>query len=102
MIAIYILMLVLFILQVADGYTTYRGLTLGLIELNPWISWFMNRFGLVDGLIVSKLLSSVLLIGGLWGLSQYTFLGALLAGGGLSLLYAWVVGNNVSLIENRD
>ena len=51
-------LLILFgFLQVADGYTTYKLLSNGGRELNPVMRWVMDKLGMVQGLVLMKLLT---------------------------------------------
>lgn len=49
-----ILLALLIILQYYDGLTTYRLLSRGGRELNPVVRWCIDRFGLLNGLILVK------------------------------------------------
>lgn len=44
-------------LILADGYTTYRILSKGGRELNPAMRWLMRRFGLVGGMVASRIVA---------------------------------------------
>lgn len=48
------LLLLFILLQVADGYTTVRGLKLGAREGNPILAWLFERFEPVLVLLVVK------------------------------------------------
>ena len=55
----YALLTVLLLLQYFDGLTTYRLLSGGGRELNPVVRFFLDRLGLLPGLLVVKGLVSV-------------------------------------------
>lgn len=53
------LLLLFILLQVADGYTTVRGLQLGAREGNPILAWLFERFEPVLVLLVVKTASII-------------------------------------------
>ena len=53
------LLLLFILLQVADGYTTVRGLKLGAREGNPILAWLFERFEPVLVLLVIKTASII-------------------------------------------
>ncbi|MGA1354979.1 MAG: DUF5658 family protein, partial [Candidatus Limnocylindrus sp.] len=53
------LLLLFILLQVADGYTTVRGLKLGAKEANPLLAWLFERFEPVGELVLVKLAAIV-------------------------------------------
>lgn len=53
------LLLLFILLQVADGYTTVRGLKLGAREGNPLLAWLFERFEPVLVLLVVKTASII-------------------------------------------
>jgi hypothetical protein len=53
------LLLLFILLQVADGYTTVRGLKLGAREGNPILAWLFERFEPVLVLLVVKAASII-------------------------------------------
>lgn len=53
------LLLLFILLQVADGYTTVRGLKLGAREGNPILAWLFERFEPVLVLLVVKTASII-------------------------------------------
>jgi hypothetical protein len=82
------LFLLFVLLQVADGYTTYRLLSAGGKELNPLLAYAFDRIGLVPGLVIYK---GVCVAGGGWlYLSQQWWIIA-----ALLMFYLWVVWHNV-------
>lgn len=86
---VYVLLALLVILQYYDGLTTYRLLSKGGRELNPVVRWFINRFGLRNGLLLVKGNIALLI---LWT----TLVGIMPMGmlAALCLLYIWVVYHN--------
>ena len=55
------LLLALTILQVFDGWTTYKIMRLGGRELNPVVRWIMEKIGAYEGLLVAKSFSIALI-----------------------------------------
>ena len=49
--------LLFILLQVADGWTTVTALKMNGRELNPWLNYLFRKFGVIQTLLVSKLLS---------------------------------------------
>jgi len=49
--------LLFILLQVADGWTTVTALNMNGRELNPWLNYLFRKFGVIQTLLVSKLLS---------------------------------------------
>ena len=85
----YVLLSLLIILQYYDGLTTYRLLSKGGRELNPVVRWFINQFGLRNGLLLVKGNIAVLI-------TWTTLVGIMPVGvlAALCLLYIWVVYHN--------
>lgn len=81
-----ILLILVTALQAADGYLTWRILRAGGRELNPIVRTFIERFGLVPGLVLSKLAMVALV-----GVYVRDQLPALIV---IAVLYAWVVRHN--------
>lgn len=73
----------------ADGYTTFRILRSGGTELNPVMRWFMRRFGLVLGILVSRLVA----IGAVTMLYMAGLQTLILA---VYVVYVFVVANNIN------
>lgn len=48
-------------LQLLDALTTIAFLKRGLPEANPFVSWLVQQFGLVDGLIADKIAALAIL-----------------------------------------
>lgn len=84
------LFIVLFVLvvalQAADGLLTWRVLRAGGRELNPAVRVLIDRFGIIPGLVLAKLV--VVVVVGLFLRDQLLILLAIAA------LYAWVVRHN--------
>ena len=81
-----IALLILFgALQIADGYTTYKILSAGGKELNPFMRLIMDKLGMVQGLVLMKLLA-VALVAAVFN-ETLTFW--------LCVLYIGIVGWNV-------
>lgn len=59
-------LLILFLLQIADIWSTYKILNRGGREMNKLVKWFMRRFGTLRGLIISKMAIAVPGIAVLW------------------------------------
>ena len=51
------------VLQSLDVLTTLMGLKMGAVESSTFIGGVMARFGAVSGLLVSKLIASLILVG---------------------------------------
>lgn len=85
----YLLLSLLLLLQYYDGLTTYRVLQRGGRELNPLVRWCINKFGLLNGLLLVK--------GNLAVLITWTTLVGLMPVwvlAGLCVFYIWVVYHN--------
>ena len=50
------------LLNVVDGLTTYRILSAGGQEMNPIMDWFIQIFGILDGLVLGKIVFLIPLI----------------------------------------
>ena len=93
------LVAILGLLQIGDIWTTYTALSdpsMRLKEKNPLIQFFIDRLGLLPGLIVPK----GLFVAIVWWLGAPTWshvaVFALLCG-----FYIWLVHNNYKLIKKR-
>lgn len=73
-------------LQVTDAYLTWRVLVAGGRERNPIVRAFIDRLGVLPGLLVAK--AAVAVIAGVFILEQPL---ALLL---IAVLYTWVVAHN--------
>jgi hypothetical protein len=51
------------LLQLFDGYSTYRILKNGGREKNPIVKWMMDRVGMVGGLVIAKILALYVISG---------------------------------------
>ena len=56
------LLLLFVFLQTADVYTTHKLLSNGGTELNPFMRWLMNQLGILQALILMKLITVGLVI----------------------------------------
>lgn len=84
--------LLLFVLQIADTWTTWRVLSLGGHEENPPLAWLMKRLGVVPALVVVKLVAMAPLAMLVKVSSSAPLVQFILA---LSIgLYTWVVVHN--------
>lgn len=89
-----ILLIAFIALQLADFYTTYTVIRTGKgSEGNPVLAWLFGRIGYVPGLAIVK----GLMIAGASYLTNYPNGDILL--GGISLLYVWVVYNNITVLR---
>lgn len=89
-----VLTLILFLLlQVADIYTTYKGLTSGKAkEANPVMKFLMGKVGLLPALLLSKIFISA-------GMSYaYVFYGATVTVIP-NLVYVYVIYNNIRTLK---
>lgn len=89
-----LLLLALLMLQIADGLTTWYALARGKgREKNPIVGWFIDRFGLLPGLVIVKgagVVAGILLYfaaGFIWLLA-------------FTLIYAYIVRNNYEIASN--
>lgn len=88
-----IYIVILLILQVLDGATTYYGITkAGAQELNPAVKWAMDKAGIIPAIAMMK--AAVCLVLLLIVLPPWMYW-CLIA------LYVAVVGNNVYQIKSR-
>jgi len=89
--------LILFtLLQLADGWTTYRILQIGGRELNPVMRWLFARVGSTPVIVVAKagaIAVAYWLLGIQYGPE---------AVGGLCIVYGLVVWNNVNVLERMQ
>lgn len=85
----YAFLVLLVVLQYLDGWTTYKVLSKGGRELNPVVRWFINQFGLLNGLVLVKGSLAVALIAAtFYGTMPWWVLGV------LCVLYVVVVAHN--------
>ena len=82
-------LIIFFLLQIADIWTTDRGLKLGKREANPVLNWLFQRFDPVGTMVVMKVAATWLL----WVANFYFVTAALCA------LYVWVVINNWNVLR---
>lgn len=89
-----LLLIVLILLQIADGMTTFYALWGGKgREANPVVNWVIEKIGLIPGLIVVKSVGVVLAV---WVYNLDGFM-VLLA---MTILYAYIVHNNFEIATN--
>jgi hypothetical protein len=80
------------LLQVADVWTTYKCITSGKgKEANPVMKWIMDKLGLLEGLVLLKIVGTVVVVG---LLSQ--FIEALIL---LNCFYSYIVYNNWKILN---
>lgn len=82
--------LLFIVLQVADGWTTVTALNMSGRELNPWLNYLFRKFGVVQTLLVSKLLSITIV-----GMLVYDHWAVWF----LVVVYTFVVGHNLKQIK---
>lgn len=82
--------LLFILLQVADGWTTITALNMNGRELNPWLNYLFRKFGVVQTLLVSKLLSITIV-----GMLVYDHWAVWF----LVVVYTFVVANNLKQIK---
>ena len=82
--------LLFILLQVADGWTTVTALNMNGRELNPWLNYLFRKFGVVQTLLVSKLLSITIV-----GMLVYDHWAVWF----LVAVYTFVVGHNLKQIK---
>ena len=84
-------LIIFFLLQIADIWTTDRALKMGKREANPLLNWLFQRFDPVGTMVVIKIPAVVLL----W-LADIFYVTA-----GCCVLYLWVVINNLDVLEGK-
>ena len=78
-------------LQIADVWTTHKGLSMGMREANPLLNWLFQRLDPVGVMVIMKVLATWLL----WYADMYPItIGA-------CALYVWVVLNNWQGIKGK-
>ena len=82
--------LLFILLQVADGWTTITALNMNGRELNPWLNYLFRKFGAVQTLLVSKLLSITIV-----GMLVYDHWAVWF----LVVVYTFVVAHNLNQIK---
>lgn len=82
--------LLFILLQVADGWTTVTSLNMNGRELNPWLNYLFRKFGVIQTLLVSKLLSITIV-----GMLVYDHWAVWF----LVVVYTFVVGHNLKQIK---
>ena len=91
----YILLTILFLLNVFDVYSTKKILEAGGRELNPFGNFFFQRLGLVPGLFVVKgFFLAVLVLAFLYGYVQHWHILVCIA------VYIGVAKNNYDVMED--
>ena len=84
-------LIIFFLLQIIDIWTTDRALKLGKREVNPLLNWLFQRFDPVGTMVVMKIPAVVLL----W-LTDIFYVTA-----GCCVLYVWVIVNNWNVIKDE-
>lgn len=84
------LLIVFVLLQVADVWTTERGLAIGLQEINPAVAWLIRRFGRRPALFGIKALQIAIAFGA-WAADWLQWPALAL----VDLAFAGVVVNNL-------
>ena len=82
--------LLFILLQVADGWTTVTALNMNGRELNPWLNYLFRKFGVIQTLLVSKLLSITIV-----GMLVYDHWAVWF----LVVVYTFVVAHNLKQIK---
>ena len=94
----WIFLAIIALLQLADGVTTWKILSLGGIELNPAQKWLMDHLGVRLSLVVTK----CMLVGGAAVVAcfaaQYSMLKVLLYL--LVVVFMYICVNNVQVWKN--
>lgn len=88
-----ILLAILTLLQLVDGWTTYRIIKRGGSEKNPVVKKLIEKFGLYTGLVIAKSFAVVMFIV-LLLLSTPTWI--LL---GVIVFYVWVAVHNIQVLQ---
>ena len=90
----WILFGILVILQIVDGWSTWKALTAssGVTEANRMIAWLMEKIGLVPALILIKLIFIGSLVPAIAYAPAEIIIFPLAA---LTAFYVWVVINNI-------
>ena len=83
---IYALIAIL-LLQVLDGYSTYRILRNGGVEYNPVLRWLITKLGVVATMVITKSFVAAVAVGLFIIHSDAVYLGV--------VLYLAIVGNNL-------
>jgi hypothetical protein len=84
-------LLIFFLLQIADIWTTDRALKMGKREANPLLNWLFQRFDPVGTMVVMKVAATWLL----WYADMYPItIGA-------CALYVWVVIRDWKVIQDK-
>ena len=84
-------LIIFFLLQIADIWTTDRALKLGKREVNLLLNWLFQRFDPIGTMVVMKVAATYLL----WVADIYFVTAACCA------LYVWVVLNNYGVIKDK-
>ena len=82
------------VLQVFDGWTTYKILRLGGLELNPVVKWLMERIGEYEALVVFK--AAAILLVWVIALNPISITPVLL--GALGVFYGLVTMHNYKVL----
>lgn len=91
-----LLVLLLIALNVADMYTTYKIISKGGTELNESVRLFIGKFGLLKGLIASKIILLPLIIIELYFEPRGFDYGVMVL---VCAWYVWVVWHNYSEVK---
>ena len=87
----YSFLIVIIALNILDVYTTYKILSGGGREVNSYVKWFIDRLGLLKGLLASK----IIIIPFIWCIIFYQSIEVILLSILLLCFYIWVVFHNL-------
>ncbi len=94
-----LLFLVLVVLNISDGITTYMGLKkTENEEVNPIASWLMCKIGSIPGIIVVKVLALSTIAAGIFIVGVRGAPGVDITLSILIAVYIWVVVHNIKVI----
>jgi len=85
----------LFVLLVADGWTTYKILKLGGVELNPVVRVLVRLLGRYTALVATRAFGLSL------GMLISTSIYAIPALGALCVLYGYILWNNMRALKQQ-
>jgi len=90
-----LLLLSILILNIVDIYTTYQAISnSNAKELNPIVRFFIDKLGLVFGLLLTKAIFIAFII----AVYQYLPIYALI---GINILYIAIIINNLIIIKKQ-
>lgn len=89
------LLIIFIILQIVDSITTYKAISKGNVELNPFMKYLFDKLGIVYSLIITKTAVSIFI--GIVSYFKYVYSDYVLVF--VCIFYVFVVLNNIKFLK---